>query len=116
MQLRAGEAAAEIDAAWTLLRRDCAEVHACADAGLEPGLEERHRWRRNDGFAGKLLVQAIDRLMVLSGATGNAEDSPLQRHWRDMHSLASHIALAWDAQGANYGRILFGLPSRDSKL
>ena len=115
-QLRVGEAAAEIDAAWTLLRRDCAEVHARAGAGEVPSLEERHRWRRNDGYAGRLLVQAVDRLMALGGATGNAEDSPLQRHWRDMHTLASHIALAWDAQGANYGRILLGLPTRDSKL
>ena len=54
--------------------------------------------------------------MALGGAGGNAHASPLQRHWRDMHTLASHIALAWDAQGANYGRILFGLDSRDSKL
>ena len=115
-QLRAGEAAAEIDAAWTLLRRDCEEVHARAGAGEVPTLEERHRWRRNDAFAGRLLVQAVDRLMALSGAGGNSQDSPLQRHWRDMHTLASHIALAWDAQGANYGRILFGLDSRDSKL
>ena len=115
-QLRAGEAAAEIDAAWTLLRRDCEEVHARAEAGEVPTLEERHRWRRNDAYAGRLLVQALDRLMALGGAGGNAHASPLQRHWRDMHTLASHIALAWDAQGANYGRILFGLDSRDSKL
>ncbi len=115
-QLRVGEAAAEIDAAWTLLRRDCREVHARAEAGEAPSLEERHRWRRNDSYAGRLLVQAVDRLMALSGAIGNAAGSPLQRHWRDMHTLASHIALAWDAQGANYGRILLGLPSRDGKL
>ncbi|MDE0060278.1 MAG: acyl-CoA dehydrogenase family protein [Defluviicoccus sp.] len=115
-QLRIGEAAAEIDAAWTLLRRDCEEVHARAEAGEVPSLEERHRWRRNDAYAGKLLVRAVDRLMALGGAAGNAEDSPLQRHWRDMHTLASHIALAWDAQGANYGRILLDLPTRDGKL
>ena len=115
-QLRVGEAAAEIDAAWTLLRRDCGEVHARAEAGEVPSLEERHRWRRNDAYAGKLLAQAVDRLMALGGAGGNAEDSPLQRHWRDMHALASHIALAWDAQGANYGRVALGLASRDGKL
>ncbi len=64
---------------WRLLRRDCEEIHARAEAGEVPSLEERHRWRRNDGYAGKLLIQAVDRPMALSGATGNAEGSPLQR-------------------------------------
>ena len=63
-----------------------------------------------------MLVRAVDRLMALQGAGGNSDTSPLQRHWRDMHTLASHIALAWDAQGANYGRILYGLPSADPKI
>lgn len=115
-QIRAAEAAAEIEAAWVLLQRDCAEVHEVAEAGRVPTLEERARWRRNDAFAGKLLVQAVDRLMALRGAGGNAETSPLQRHFRDMHVLASHIALAWDPQAANYGRILFDLPSLDPKI
>ena len=115
-QLRAGKAAAEIDAAWALLRRDCDEVHARAEAGEVPSIEERHRWRRNDSFAGNLCVKAVDRLMTLQGAYGNSEKSPMQRHWRDIHTVASHIALAFDAQGTNYGRILFGLPSRDPKV
>jgi 3-hydroxy-9,10-secoandrosta-1,3,5(10)-triene-9,17-dione monooxygenase len=115
-QLRIGEAAAEIEAAWFLLERDCREVHARAEADHVPTLEERHRWRRNDAYAGNLCVQAVDRLMTLLGAQGNSEGSAIQRHWRDIHALASHIALAWDAQGANYGRVLLGLASRDSKL
>ena len=115
-QIRVAEAAAEIEAAWTLLGRDCVEVHARAEAGEVPTLEERARWRRNDSFTGNMLVRAVDRLMALQGAGGNSEKSPLQRHWRDVHTLASHIALAWDAQGANYGRILYGLPSADPKI
>lgn len=115
-QLRIGEAAAEIEAAWLLLLKDCEEVHARAEAGEVPTLEERHRWRRNDSYAGKLCIQAVDRLMTLLGAQGNRKGSDLHRHWRDMHTLASHIALAWDAQGANYGRVLIGLDSRDSKI
>lgn len=115
-QLRIGEAAAEIDAAWTLLGRDCAEVHVRASAGEVPSVEERHRWRRNDAFAGNLCVRAVDRLMALQGAYGNAEKSPMQRFRRDIQAVASHIALAWDAQGANYGRVALDLPSRDPKI
>jgi 3-hydroxy-9,10-secoandrosta-1,3,5(10)-triene-9,17-dione monooxygenase len=91
-------------------------VHARAEAGEAPTLEERHRWRRNDAYAGRSCVNAVDRLMTLLGAYGNVEANAMQRHWRDVHAVASHIALAWDAQGANYGRVLLGLPSRDSKL
>lgn len=116
VQIRAAEASAEIEAAWVLLQRDCAEVHAVAEAAQVPTLEQRARWRRNDAFAGKLLVQAVDRLMALQGAGGNAEASPMQRRFRDIHVLASHIALAWDAQSANYGRVAFDLPSLDPKI
>ena len=115
-QLRIGEAAAEIDAAWALLGRDCAEVHGRAEAGEVPSVEERHRWRRNDSYAGNMCVRAVDRLMALQGAYGNSEKSPMQRFRRDIQTVASHIALAWDAQGANYGRVLLDLPPRDSKI
>lgn len=115
-QLRIGEAAAEIDAAWTLLGRDCSEVHERAGLGEVPSLEERHRWRRNDSYAGNICVRAVDRLMALQGASGNSEKSPMQRFRRDIQTVASHIALAWDAQGANYGRVALDLPSRDPKI
>ncbi len=54
--------------------------------------------------------------MALQGAYGNSENSPLQRFRRDIQTVASHIALAWDAQGANYGRVALDLPSRDPKI
>ena len=111
-----GEAAAEIDAAWTLLGRDCAEVHDRAGSDKVPSVEERHRWRRNDSFAGNMCVRAVDRLMALQGAYGNSEKSPMQRFRRDIQAVASHIALAWDAQGANYGRVALNMPSRDPKI
>ena len=115
-QLRIGEAAAEIDAAWTLLGRDCSEVHRRAESGEVPSTEERHRWRRNDAYTGNMCVRAVDRLMALQGAYGNSEKSPMQRFRRDIQTVASHIALAWDAQGANYGRVALDLPSRDPKI
>jgi hypothetical protein len=54
--------------------------------------------------------------MALQGAYGNSEKSPMQRFRRDIQTVASHIALAWDAQGANYGRVALDLPSRDPKI
>ncbi len=63
-----------------------------------------------------MCVRAVDRLMTLQGAYGNSEKSPMQRFRRDMQTVSSHIALAWDAQGANYGRVALALPSRDPKI
>ena len=116
-QIRVAEAAAEIEAAWTLLGRDCVEVHARAEAGEVPTLEERARWRPQ-----RLVYRqhAGPRRRPADGAAGRRRQQRKRArfsvHWRDMHTLASHIALAWDAQGANYGRILYGLPSADPKI
>ena len=76
-QLRIGEAAAEIDAAWTLLGRDCLEVHHRAESGEVPSTEERHRWRRNDSYAGNMCVRAVDRLMALQGGLRYLEHGEL---------------------------------------
>ena len=116
-QLRLGEAAAEIDAAWTLLRRDCEEVHERAEAGEVPSLEERHplaaqrRLRGKAPGAGGRPADGIER-----GERQRGRFAAAAAIGATCTPLASHIALAWDAQGANYGRILLGLPSRDSKL
>ena len=41
---------------------------------------------------------------------------PIQRFRRDFQTVASHIALAWDARGTDYGRVALDLLSRDAKI
>jgi 3-hydroxy-9,10-secoandrosta-1,3,5(10)-triene-9,17-dione monooxygenase len=116
VQLRIAEASAEIDAAHALLRQASDESTAAALAGVQPSLVDRVRWRRNAAYAGALSVRATQRLFPLAGGNGLAEDSPIQRAFRDVHAVCAHIALTWDMQAANYGGVLLGGPSTDPKL
>jgi hypothetical protein len=61
-------------------------------------------------------VRAVERLYPLAGAGGLSEDSAFQRHFRDVHAIAAHIALAWDVQAVNYGAVTLGAPPPDPKI
>ena len=115
-QVRIAEAAAEIDAARAILKASSDEALACARADTVPPLECRVRWRRNGAYAGVLCVRAVERLYPLVGAGGLADQSPFHRAFRDVHAVCAHLALTWDVQGANYGRVLVGHPSTDARL
>ncbi|MCF1595369.1 acyl-CoA dehydrogenase family protein [Streptomyces muensis] len=81
-------ATGEIDAAQLLLER----VAAVADAGGVTG-ELVGRGARDCALAAELLTAATDRLFASAGTRAQAEDSPMQRLWRDVHAAASHIGL-----------------------
>jgi 3-hydroxy-9,10-secoandrosta-1,3,5(10)-triene-9,17-dione monooxygenase len=114
--VRLAEASAEIDAARALLRAASEEGTAAAEAGVQPALTDRVRWRRNAAYAATLCVRAVQRLQPLFGGGGLADDTPTQRAFRDVHAVAAHIALTWDVQAANYGGVLLGAASTDPKL
>jgi alkylation response protein AidB-like acyl-CoA dehydrogenase len=116
VQMRVGEAAAEINAARALLRQDCARFNQLAKAGQFPELAERVGYRLNLGYACKLCVSAVERLYPLGGAQGLSAADPLQRAWRDAHAVSSHIALVWDIQASNYGAVRLGLPCPDPRI
>lgn len=109
VQLRVAEAAALVDAARLLLLRDCRETVAAIRAGRAPDIDTRLRNRRDHAFGARLAVQAVDRLFEAAGGAGLFNDGPLQRAWRDVHAVAMHISLNWDAIGTLYGRNLLGL-------
>lgn len=110
VQLRVGEAAASIDAAACLVKRDCDEIHAAVEAGRDLTVEERARNKGNLGFATQQALHAVDRLFEAGGGNGLFRSSPMQRFWRDAHAAAMHVSLNWDAVGALYGRVEMGLP------
>lgn len=115
VHIRIGEASAEIEAARVLLERDCAEAMDAAVADESATVEQRARWRRNNAFAGKLCVQALERLTALAGGRGLGSDSPFQRAWRDVHAATSQVAMSWDVQATFYGRHRFGLEISDPR-
>ncbi|MEO3977581.1 acyl-CoA dehydrogenase family protein [Streptomyces sp. CAU 1734] len=64
-------------------------------------------------FAVEQLVDVVERLLRSCGSTAQLAGHPLQRLWRDVHSLSSHVALRFDPAAAAYGS---GLLSADGGI
>ena len=116
VQMRVAEATAEIEAAKAVLAVDRMKIVAASRARELPTYEQRVKYRLNTGYAAKLAVQAVERLLPLAGGRGLERTHPLQRAWRDVHAVAQHIALVWDVQALNYGSVRLGFKAMDPRI
>lgn len=98
-QMVAARSASETDAAELLLRR----VAAVVDRGAPPRPEEVVRGAHDCAVATDLLVGVAERLFRTAGSRGQQATRPLQRFWRDVHCLSSHVALQLEPSGVAYG-------------
>jgi alkylation response protein AidB-like acyl-CoA dehydrogenase len=78
-------------------------------AGEAITVADRIRARRNQAFATRLALQAVEALNASTGGAGLLLDNPIQRAWRDVNAVARHVSLNWDAVGSMYGQHAFGL-------
>lgn len=106
VQLKIAEIAAQIDSAELLARRALATARANY-TGLS--LETRTLLRRDFAFAMKTLRDAMDGLVKLSGSSGLMDGNAVQRCWRDVHAISSHVVMNWEVPAENFGRMEFGL-------
>jgi alkylation response protein AidB-like acyl-CoA dehydrogenase len=109
VQSRIAEAAAALDAAKLLLKRDTREVESGAAKGQLISVEKRIRNRRDHAYAVRLAVQAVNSLFEAVGGGGLQLSTGIQRNWRDVHAVAHHISLNWDVVSAMYGQHYLGL-------
>ncbi len=116
IQLRIAEAQAELSAAYALMARNRGEIIRDAKAGVLPSLEDRARYRRDNGYVARLCVQAVDRVYPILGGRGIVAGNDVNRAWRDVHAVAHHIALSWDVQASTSGALAVGLPNPDPRL
>jgi alkylation response protein AidB-like acyl-CoA dehydrogenase len=116
IQIRIAEATAEIEAARALLQVDRARINDMGCVRALPDYETRLRYRLNVGYAAKMCVQAVERLLPIVGGRGLELRDPFQRAWRDVHAVAQHIALVWDLQALNYGAVRLGLKAGDPRI
>jgi alkylation response protein AidB-like acyl-CoA dehydrogenase len=116
VQMRIAEATAEIEAARAVLKVDCAKIVAASHRRELPDDTQRMTYRLNIGYAAKLCVQAVERLLPIVGGRGLELHNPVQRSWRDVHAVAQHIALVWDVQALNYGAVRLGLKAADPRI
>ncbi|WP_069764409.1 hydrolase [Streptomyces sp. LUP47B] len=84
--------AGEVDAARLLLGR----AARLADEGAVTGPLEATRNLRDSALAVDLSVTAVDRLFRQSGTRGQALDGPMQRLWRDVSAISTHVALQFE--------------------
>lgn len=71
--------------------------------------EHMARNERNATFAAEILREAVTLLVGAAGTAGLGEKHALQRHWRDITSATSHVALQYDtAARKNYSAVLLG--------
>jgi 3-hydroxy-9,10-secoandrosta-1,3,5(10)-triene-9,17-dione monooxygenase len=106
VQIRIAEIAAQIDAAELLARRAFATARADY-TGMS--IETRTLLRRDFTYAVRILREAMDDLVKISGSSGLMDDNSVQRCWRDVHAISSHVVMNWDVPAENFGRMEFGL-------
>ncbi len=109
VQLRVAEAAAAVEAAELILLTDMRNAMDRLRRGDEITVADRIRARRNQAYATKLAVQAVEALNASTGGYGLHLENPVQRAWRDANAVARHVSLNWDAVGTMYGQHAFGL-------
>ncbi|MBC2876904.1 MULTISPECIES: acyl-CoA dehydrogenase family protein [Streptomyces] len=94
---------AELDIARLLLDRSVAAADAVE---AEPGSVARTL--RDAAVAARLVRDALDRIVDLSGSALLTETDPLQRAWRDVRTATAHGALDLDRNSAQYARDAWG--------
>lgn len=116
IQIRIAEATAEIEAARALLMVDRMRINEGGRARQLPNDVQRVGFRLDAGFATRLCVQAVERLLPIVGGRGLELGHAFQRAWRDVHAVAQHIALTWDVQALNYGAVRLGGKAGDLRI
>ena len=108
VQLRIGAAGAKIDTARLILRDDCLEAQEIANRNVIAEPEVKLRFKRNLALAVSLATEAMDSLHAMAGANGIYQTFPLERLFRDAHSLAAHISFSFDTQASAWGLVALG--------
>jgi 3-hydroxy-9,10-secoandrosta-1,3,5(10)-triene-9,17-dione monooxygenase len=104
-QISLATAEVELDAAEFLLRRNLDFIR---DGG--PISADRRAISSAGGAqAVQMVCKAVDLLFYSSGSRGMFEGSPLQRAWRDVHTIASHFALNPETSAQMRARVLLGI-------
>jgi 3-hydroxy-9,10-secoandrosta-1,3,5(10)-triene-9,17-dione monooxygenase len=111
VQLKVAEIAAQIDAAELLARRALATARRDY-TGVT--MQTRTLLRRDFTYAMRMLRDAMDSLIKISGSSGLMDNNTAQRCWRDVHAISSHVVMNWDVPAENFGRAEFGLPLNPS--
>ncbi|MGE3632237.1 MAG: acyl-CoA dehydrogenase family protein [Sandaracinaceae bacterium] len=115
VQVRVASAEAELSAARAGVHAVLEETYAHAERGAP--LEDLHRARLRMAatFAAQASARAVDAAYTLAGGAAVWDESPLQRHLRDVHVMTQHLMVG-EPTLKPVGRVLLGLPTDTSQL
>ena len=109
IQVRIGEAAAEVDAALYLARSAQSEMMGVGACGETLTAEQRARYRLHQTYDVELARRAVTRLFEISGTAGMFDRSSMLRRFLDIYAGAKHFSHRWDEYTESYGRVRLGL-------
>ena len=102
------EASADIAASRAHFQSEIARLYDQVVAGVDITPDQRLQFRRDQVRASRRVVEAIDKLFNLAGASAIHTDRPLQQYWRDLHAGASHICNVAEMSYVAWGQNFFG--------
>jgi alkylation response protein AidB-like acyl-CoA dehydrogenase len=108
-QIATAKAATEIDAAYLLAIRACADIDTRAERHEKLDPLTRARIRMDTGKCGELIRGAINRLLSVNGASSFATANALNRIWRDSEIASRHAFVHPEFAELIYGRVLYGI-------
>ena len=106
---RVASAANRLQAAEMRLRSDFEEMLRRAEARDSFPFADRVRFRAGAGYCVGESVAAVDALFEAAGGFSIQRENPLQRIFRDVHSIRVHAANNVDRATETYGKALLGL-------
>ncbi|WP_312934086.1 p-hydroxyphenylacetate 3-hydroxylase oxygenase component [Pseudomonas sp.] len=107
--MRLAESTHQVAAARALLEKSWNEIAEYSERHEYPSRGTLAFWRTNQGYAVKMCIQAVDRLMAAAGGGAWFESNELQRLLRDSHMTGAHAYTDYDVCAQILGRELMGL-------
>ena len=107
--MRLAESTHQVAAARALLEKSWDEIAEHSERREYPSRATLAFWRTNQGYAVKMCIQAVDRLMEAAGGGAWFETNELQRLFRDSHMTGAHAYTDYDVCAQILGRELMGL-------
>lgn len=116
VQLVCAEAAAAIDEMTATLHRNLRNLHAYAEAGEVPPLEERLRYKFQSTEVTERSTLIAARIFKATGAAGLSDDLPFGGIFADLMAGRQHISNQYEYVGSGWGGVMFGLENKDLML
>ncbi|MBK5007744.1 flavin-dependent monooxygenase [Pseudomonas sp. S60] len=107
--MRLAESTHQVAAARALLEKSWDEIAQYSERHEYPSRATLAFWRTNQGYAVKMCIQAVDRLMEAAGGGAWFESNEMQRLFRDSHMTGAHAYTDYDVCAQILGRELMGL-------